>query len=146
MALKRMDNVSIIVEDLEATIAFFAEIGLEFEGQTRVEGSWADNVVGLEGMQVDIAMMKTPDGHSRLELARFIRPTAISLEPKHEPANTLGIRRIMFAVDDLREVLARLEKHGAKLIGKVEQYEDSYLLCYLRSPEGFIVALAEELK
>lgn len=140
-----MDNVSIVVEDLEATIALFAELGLELEGQTRVEGSWADNIVGLEGMQVDIAMMRTPDGHSRLELAKFIRPQAISGDPKNPSANTLGIRRIMFAVEDLRGVLARLQKHGVQLVGKVEQFENSYLLCYLRTPEGFLIALAEEL-
>ncbi len=145
MKLKRMDNVSIVVEDLAATIALFAELGLELEGQTRVEGSWADHIVGLKGMQVDIAMMRTPDGHSRLELAKFSRPEAIIPEPKNPSANTLGIRRIMFAVEDLNEVLIRLQKHGVQLVGKVEQFENSYLLCYLRSPEGFLIALAEEL-
>ncbi|MGJ4745208.1 VOC family protein [Leptospira sp. SA-E8] len=146
MAVKRMDNVGIVVEDLPATIALFTELGLELEGQMRVEGSWADHVVGIEGMQVDIAMMKTPDGHSRLELSKFIRPAAIQSEPKNAPANTLGYLRVMFAVDDIKDTLTRLETHGVKLVGKLEQYEDSYLLCYVRTPEGFIIALAEELK
>ncbi|WP_367897940.1 VOC family protein [Leptospira sp. WS58.C1] len=146
MAVKRMDNVGIVVEDLEATIALFTELGLELEGQMRVEGSWADHVVGLEGMQVEMAMMKTPDGHSRLELSRFIRPKVIHPEPKNAPANTLGYLRVMFAVDDIKDTITRLETHGVKLVGKLERYEDSYLLCYLRTPEGFIIALAEELK
>ncbi|PKA17193.1 VOC family protein [Leptospira haakeii] len=146
MAVKRMDNVGIVVEDLPATIAIFQEIGLELEGQMRIEGSWADHVVGLEGMQVDMAMMKTPDGHSRLELSKFIKPKAISREPKNSPSNTLGYLRVMFAVTDIKDTVARLETHGVKLVGKLEQYEDSYLLCYLRTPEGFIIALAEELK
>lgn len=141
-----MDNVGIVVEDLTATIAFFAELGLELEGETRVEGSWADHVVGLSGIQVDIAMMRTPDGKSRLELMKFLKPKAIQTEPANAPANALGIRRIMFAVEDIEEVIARLKTHGAQLIGRLERYEDSYLLCYLRSPEGFIVALAEELR
>lgn len=146
MTLKRMDNVSIVVEDLAATIAFFVELGLELEGQTRVEGSWADEVVGLRGMQVEIAMMRTPDGHGRLELSKFIKPAAIEVKPKNAPANTLGISRIMFAVENIEDVLARLQTHGAKLVDKVSRYEDSYLLCYLRHPEGFLIALAEELK
>ncbi|MDV6234744.1 VOC family protein [Leptospira ellisii] len=145
MKLKRMDNVGIVVEDLAATIAFFSELGMELEGEMRVEGSWADHVVGLEGMQVDIAMMRIPGGPGRLELMSFVRPAAIQAEPKNAPANTLGIRRIMFAVEDIKDVLTRLQSHGAQLIGKVEQYENSYLLCYVRSPEGFIIALAEEL-
>lgn len=141
-----MDNVSIIVEDLAAAIALFAELGLELEGQMRVESAWADHVVGLEGMQVDMAMMRTPDGHSRLELTKFIAPEALSQEPKEVPVNTLGIRRIMFAVEDIEDAIARLRTHGVKLVGKLERYEDSYLLCYLRCPEGFLIALAEELK
>lgn len=141
-----MDNVGIVVEDLEATIALFVELGLEFEGQMRVEGSWADRVVGLKGMQVDIAMLRTPDGHSRLELSRFIKPDVIKPEPKNAPVNTLGYSRVMFAVDDIEDVLARLQSHGVQLVNKVERYEDSYLLCYIRSPEGFIIALAQELK
>jgi catechol 2,3-dioxygenase-like lactoylglutathione lyase family enzyme len=145
MTIQRMDNVSIVVDDLAATIAFFVELGLELEGEAPVEGDWVDRVVGLEGVRVDIAMMRTPDGHGRLELTKFHRPTAVSAEPKIAPANTLGIRRIMFAVDDIEDVLARLRAHGAELVGEVAQYEDKYLLCYVRGPEGIIVALAEQL-
>ncbi|AYV56856.1 VOC family protein [Leptospira kmetyi] len=146
MALKRMDNVGIVVEDLEATIALFVELGLELEGQMRVEGSWADRVVGLNGMQVDIAMLRTPDGHSRLELSRFIKPEVIKPELRNAPVNTLGYSRVMFAVENIEDVLARLKTHGVQLVDQVQRYEDSYLLCYVRSPEGFIIALAEELK
>lgn len=145
MTLQRMDNVGIVVDDLAAAIAFFVELGLELEGETRVEGRWADRVVGLDGVLVDVAMMRTPDGHGRLELMKFHRPTAATAEPKNAPANTLGIRRIMFAVEDIEDVLARLQAHGADLVGEVEQYEDSYRLCYIRGPEGIIVALAEQL-
>jgi len=144
MTLLRMDNVGIVVDDLEAATAFFAELGLELEGEGRVEGRWVDRVVGLDGIQVDIAMMRSPDGHSRLELTKFHRPAAVSAEA-NAPANTLGIRRIMFAVDDIEDVLARLRTHGAELVGELERYEDSYLLCYVRGPEGIIVALAEPL-
>jgi catechol 2,3-dioxygenase-like lactoylglutathione lyase family enzyme len=146
MALKRMDNVSIIVEDLKAVIAFFLELGMELEGEQTVEGSWADRVVGLEDMRVDTAMLRTPDGHSRLELSQFHRPPVIAPEPRNAPVNTLGIRRIMFAVDDIDEVVARLHGHGAELVGDLAQYEDMYRLCYLRGPEGILVALAEELR
>jgi len=146
MTLKRMDNVGIVVDDLAAAIAFFAELGLELEGQMTVEGRWVDSVVGLDNVRSDIAMMRTPDGHSRLELAKFQRPAAVSAEPKNAPPNALGIRRIMFAVDDIHEVLARLRHHGAELIGEVTQYEESYLLCYVRGPEGILIALAEELR
>jgi catechol 2,3-dioxygenase-like lactoylglutathione lyase family enzyme len=142
--LKRMDNVGIVVEDLKAAIAFFVELGLELEGEMRVEGRWADRVVGLDNVRVDVAMMRTPDGHSRLELMKFHTPTAVSAEP-NAPANTPGIRRIMFAVEDIEDVLARLHAHGAELVGELEQYEDSYRLCYVRGPEGIIVALAEQL-
>ena len=145
MTLRRMDNVGIVVDDLAAAIAFFVELGLELEGEMPVEGRWVDRVVGLDGVRVDIAMMRTPDGHSRLELTKFHRPTAISAEPKNAPANTLGIRRIMFAVEDIEDVLARLRAHGAELVGEVAQYEDKYRLCYVRGPEGIIVALAEQL-
>ncbi len=141
----RMDNVGIVVDDLKATIAFFVELGLELEGEMPVEGQWVDRVVGLDGVRNDIAMMRTPDGHSRLELMKFHRPTAIKAEPTNAPANTLGIRRIMFAVDDIDDVVARLQKHGAELMGEVAQYEDMYRLCYLRGPEGIIIALAEQL-
>ena len=140
-----MDNVGIVVDDLAAAIAFFVELGMELEVEMPVEGPWVDRTVGLDGVRVDIAMMRTPDGHSRLELMKFRNPTAISPEPKNAPANTLGIRRIMFAVDDIDDVVARLQAHGAELIGEVTQYEDKYRLCYLRGPEGIIVALAQQL-
>ena len=143
--LLRMDNVGIVVDDLKAAVAFFVELGLELEGEMTVEGQWVDRVVGLKGVRNDIAMMRTPDGNSRLELMKFHSPTVIESEPKNAPANTLGIRRIMFAVDDINDVVARLEKQGAKLVGEVAQYEDMYRLCYLRGPEGIIVALAEQL-
>lgn len=143
--LLRMDNIGIVVEDLKAAIAFFIELGLELEGEMTVEGQWADRVVGLKGQQTDIALMRTPDGHSKLELMKYRRPKAISAEPKNAPANTLGIRRIMFAVTDIDDAVARLQKRGAKLVGEVVQFEDMYRLCYLRGPEGIIVALAEQL-
>ena len=145
MTLKRMDNVGIVVDDLAAAIAFFVELGLKVEGEMQVEGRWVDRVVGLDAVQVDVAMLRTPDGHSRLELMKFQRPAAISAEPENAPANTLGIRRLMFAVEDIDDVVARLQAHGAELVGEVEQYEDRYRLCYLRGPEGIIVALAEQL-
>jgi catechol 2,3-dioxygenase-like lactoylglutathione lyase family enzyme len=145
MTIKRMDNVLIVVEDLEAAIAFFVELGMELEGQTTVEGPWVDRVVGLDGARSDIAMMKTPDGHGRIELDRFHTPTAVRSDPEDAPVNTLGIRRIMFAVDDIDAVLARLQAHGAERMGEVVQYEDSYRLCYVRGPEGIMIALAEEL-
>jgi catechol 2,3-dioxygenase-like lactoylglutathione lyase family enzyme len=145
MTIKRMDNVLIVVDDLEAAIAFFAELGLELEGETTVEGEWVDRTVGLDGVRSDIAMMRTPDGHGRLELDKFHTPPAVRAEPVNAPVNTLGIRRIMFAVDDIEDVLARLQTLGAELIGEVVRYEDSYRLCYVRGPEGIMVALAEEL-
>jgi catechol 2,3-dioxygenase-like lactoylglutathione lyase family enzyme len=145
MTIKRMDNVLLVVDDLEAAIAFFSELGLELEGETTVEGEWVDRTVGLDGVRSDIAMMRTPDGHGRLELDKFHTPPAVRAEPVNAPVNTLGIRRIMFAVDDIEDVLARLQTLGAELIGEVVRYEDSYRLCYVRGPEGIIVALAEEL-
>jgi catechol 2,3-dioxygenase-like lactoylglutathione lyase family enzyme len=145
MTIKRMDNVLLVVDDLKAAIAFFAELGLELEGETTVEGEWVDRIVGLDGVRSDIAMMRTPDGHGRLELDRFHTPPAVRAEPVNAPVNTLGIRRIMFAVDDIEDVLARLQTLGAELIGEVVRYEDSYRLCYVRGPEGIMVALAEEL-
>ena len=145
MTLERMDNVLIVVDDLEAAKAFFAELGLELEGETTVEGEWVDRIVGLDGVRSDIAMMRTPDGHGRLELDKFHTPPAVRAEPVNAPVNTLGIRRIMFAVDDIDDVLARLRTHGAELIGEVTQYEDMYRLCYIRGPEGIIIALAEQL-
>jgi catechol 2,3-dioxygenase-like lactoylglutathione lyase family enzyme len=139
-----MDNVGIVVNDLEAVIAFFVELGLEVEGETTVEGRWVDRIVGLDGVRSDIAMLRTPDGRSRLELSKFHTPPAATAEP-NAPVNTLGIRRIMFAVEDIEDVLARLQAHGSALVGEVVQYEDSYRLCYVRGPEGIIVALAEPL-
>ena len=145
MAIKRMDNVLIVVKDLETAKALFTELGMQLEGETRVEGEWVDHVVGLENVQNDIAMMRTPDGHSRVELAKFITPEATHDGSKEPAVNTLGIRRIMFAVDDIDDVLNRLRSHGAELVDKVAQYEDEYRLCYVRGPEGIIVGLAEEL-
>ena len=139
-----MDNVGIIVDDLKAAVAFFTELGLEIEGEATVEGRAVDRLVGLDGVRCDMVMMRTPDGHSRLELSEFRKPKAISTDP-NTPVNTLGLRRIMFAVTDLDDVVARLQKHGAELIGEVVQYEDTYRLCYLRGPEGIMVALAEQL-
>ena len=145
MTILRMDNVGIIVDDLAAATAFFVELGIELEGETRIEGRWADRVVGLDGLRADIAMLRTPDGHSRLELSRFHTPKAVRAGPENAPVNTLGMGRIMFAVDDIDDVLARLRTHGAELVGEVAQYEDSYRLCYVRGPEGIIVALAQQL-
>jgi len=145
MTLQRMDNVLIVVDDLEAAKAFFVELGMELEGQTTVEGPLVDLVVGLENVRSEIAMMRTPDGHGRIELDKFHAPAAVRAEPKNAPVNTLGIRRIMFAVDDIEDVLARLRTHGAELVGEVVQYEDMYRLCYIRGPEGIIIALAEQL-
>ena len=145
MTLQRMDNVLIVVEDLEAAKAFFAELGMELEGEALVEGPWADSVVGLEDVRSDVAMMRTPDGHSRLELAKFHTPPAVRAEPEDAPANALGIRRIMFTVDDVDDVVARLRSHGAELVGEIAQYEDIYRLCFLRGPEGIIIGLAEPL-
>jgi catechol 2,3-dioxygenase-like lactoylglutathione lyase family enzyme len=140
-----MDNVLIVVEDLDATKAFFAELGLELEGETTVEGPWADKTVGLEGVRADVAMMKTPDGDCRVELSRFHSPAAVRAEPEDAPANALGIRRIMFAVEGIDDVVARLEAHGAELLDEIAQYEDAYRLCFMRGPEGIIVGLAERL-
>src|SRR4051812_39797102 len=145
MALQRMDNVLIVVEDLEAVKAFFAELGMELEGETTVEGPWADSTVGLSGVRADIAMMRTPDGHGRVELSKFHTPPAVRAEPEDAPSNALGIRRIMFAVEDIDDVVARLRGHGAELVGEIAQYEDMYRLCFLRGPEGIIIGLAEQL-
>jgi len=145
MTIKRMDHVSVVVDDLEAAKAFFAELGMELEGEAPIEGPSVDRVNALEGVRVDIAMMRTPDGHGRLELTKFHTPTAVNAEPENALGNTLGIRSIMFAVDDIEAAIAGLRTHGAELIGEVVQYEDSYRLCYIRGPAGIIVALAEEL-
>jgi len=145
MTIQRMDNVLIVVDDLEAAKAFFAELGMELDGETSVEGEWADRVVGLDDVRADIAMMRTPDGHSRIELTKYHAPPAVRAEPQSAPANALGIRRIMFAVDDVDDVVARLRNHGAELVGEIAQYGDSYRLCFLRGPEGIIIGLAEQL-
>ncbi len=145
MAIQRMDHVGVVVDDLEAAVAFFVELGMELEGRTPVEGRWVDRVVGLDDVRVDVAMMRTPDGHGRIELTRFHTPTVISAEPEDAPANTLGIRSIMFAVEDIDDVVARLRAHGAELVGELARYEDVYRLCYVRGPGGAIVALAEQI-
>ena len=146
MTLQRMDNVLIVVEDLEAAKAFFVELGMELEGETQVEGPAVDSTVGLEGVRADIAMLRAPDGHGRVELTRFHTPPAVRSEPENAPANTLGIRRIMFAVEDIDDVVARLRTHGAELLGdEIAQYEDFYRLCFLRGPEGIIIGVAEQL-
>ncbi len=145
MTLKRMDNTLIVVEDLEAAKAFFAELGMELEGETTVEGDWAGRAIGLDDVRADIAMMRTPDGHGRVELSSFHTPPAVRAEPENAPANTLGIRRIMFTVDDIDDVVARLRNHGAELLDQIAQYEDIYRVCFVRGPEGIIIGLAEEL-
>jgi catechol 2,3-dioxygenase-like lactoylglutathione lyase family enzyme len=145
MTIQRMDNVGIVVDDLEAAIAFFVELGLELEGEATVEGPSVDRVVGLDGVRSDIAMLRTPDGHGRLELSRFHTPPVIRRTPEPAPVNTLGYLRVMFTVTDIEAVLARLRAHGAELVGEVVRYEDRYLLCYVRGPEGIIIALAEEI-
>ena len=140
-----MDNVLVVVEDLQAAIAFFANIGMELEGEATVEGPWIDRIVGFDGSKCDIAMMRTPDGHGRVELEKYHAPPAVRSEPEDAPVNTLGLRRIMFAVDDIDAVLERLRAHGAQLVGEVVQYEDTYRLCYVRGPEGILVGLAQAL-
>jgi catechol 2,3-dioxygenase-like lactoylglutathione lyase family enzyme len=145
MTVLRMDNVLLVVDDLEAAKAFFAELGLELEGEATVEGPSVDRLIGLEGVRATVASMRTPDGHGRIELDKFHTPAAVRGEPEDAPVNALGIRRIMFAVDDIENVLGRLRSHGAEVIGDVVQYEDRHRLCYVRGPEGIIVALAEQL-
>ena len=144
MALKRMDNVGIVVDDLGATIDFFLELGLELEGRATIDGEWAGRITGLGDQHVEIAMMRTPDGHSRLELSRFVKPLVIA-DHRNAPVNSLGYLRVMFAVDDIDETLERLRKLGAQLVGEVVQYEESYRLCYIRGPEGLLIGLAQEL-
>jgi catechol 2,3-dioxygenase-like lactoylglutathione lyase family enzyme len=139
-----MDNVGIVVESLDAAISFFAELGLELEGRATVEGEWAGRVTGLGDQRVEIAMMRTPDGHSRLELSRFLTPTPVA-DHRNAPVNALGYLRIMFAVDDIDDTLARLRPHGAELVGDLVQYEDKYRLCYVRGPERILIGLAEQL-
>ncbi|MER6002814.1 VOC family protein [Nonomuraea angiospora] len=148
MTIQRMDNVLIVVDDLDAAIAFFVELGMELEGRAPIEGRWAEQagrVIGLNGVRQEVAMLRIPGGVGGIELAMFHTPKAISTEPKDAPANTLGIRRVMFVVDDIEDVIARLRPHGAELVGTLEQYEGSYRLCYVRGPEGIIVGLAQQL-
>ncbi|CAN7551242.1 VOC family protein [Ensifer sp. ENS07] len=144
MALKRMDNIGIVVEDLEETVDFFRELGLELEGRATIDGEWAGRVTGLGDQHVEIAMMRTPDGHSRLELSRFLAPPVVA-DHRTAPVNALGYLRVMFAVDDVDETVERLRKRGAQLVGEVVQYKDAYRLCYIRGPEGLLIGLAQEL-
>ncbi|MET7942608.1 VOC family protein [Streptomyces sp. NPDC005302] len=145
MTIQRMDNVLIVVEDLDAVIAFFVELGMELEGKGPLEWRGAERVIGLDDVRQDIAMLRVPNGHGRVELAKFHRPKAITPEPKGAPANTLGLRRMMFAVDDIEDVVARVRAHGAELVGEIVRYENVYRLCYVRGPEDIVVGLAEEL-
>ena len=145
MTIKRLDHVSVVVDDLAAAIAFFSELGLELEGEAAVEGEWVDRINRLESVQVDIVMMRTPDGHGRLELTKFRNPKLVEIEPAIAPPNTLGLRSVMFTVESVDDTVARLRANGAELVGEVAQYEDKYRLCYMRGPAGIIVALAEEL-
>ena len=144
MSVKRMDNVGVVVADLDAAIEFFTELGLNLEGRAPIEGDWADGVTGLRGMRVEIAMMRTPDGHSRLELSRFLAPPTVA-DHRYAPVNSLGYLRVMFTVADIDDTLARLGERGAEVVGEVVQYQDSYRLCYLRGPEGILIGLAQEL-
>ncbi|MES3004438.1 MAG: VOC family protein [Pseudomonadota bacterium] len=144
MTVKRMDNIGIVVENLDAAIEFFVELGLELEGRAPIEGDWADGVTGLRGMRVEIAMMRTPDGHSRLELSRFLAP-AVAADHRNAPVNALGYLRVMFTVEDIDDTLARLRNRGATVVGEVVQYQDVYRLCYIRGPEGILIGLAEQL-
>lgn len=145
MTVKRMDNVGIVVQDLDAAIGFFTELGLELEGRAPIAGDWADGVTGLRDMRVEIAMLRTPDGHGRLELSRFIAPPVVA-DHRTAPVNALGYLRVMFAVEDIDDTVARLRKLGAELVGEIVQYEDVYRLCYMRGPEGILIGLAEELE
>lgn len=140
-----MDNVAIVLEDLKAAIPFFLEFGLLLDGEASVEGDWVDKCVGLKGVKSDIVMLRTPDGHNRIELTQFRHPKAVRSGPRDAPANTLGIGRIMFAVDDIDDTLARLRTHGAEVVDEVVQYENMYRLCYVRGPEGILIALAQQL-
>jgi catechol 2,3-dioxygenase-like lactoylglutathione lyase family enzyme len=144
VAVQRMDNVGIVVDDLPAAIAFFCELGLELEGRSMIEGDWSGRVTGLRDQRVEIAMMRTPDGHSRLELSRFLAPPVVA-DHRNAPVNALGYLRVMFAVDDLDDTLARLRRHGAQLVDEVVRYEDVYRLCYIRGPEGLLIGLAEQI-
>jgi catechol 2,3-dioxygenase-like lactoylglutathione lyase family enzyme len=144
MTVRRMDNVGIVVEDLDAAIEFFTELGLEIEGRAPIEGEWAGRVTGLGTQRVEIAMMRTPDGHSRLEISRFLAPS-VAADHRRAPVNALGYLRVMFTVEDVDDTLARLSKRGAELVGEVVNYQDTYRLCYIRGPEGILIGLAQEL-
>jgi catechol 2,3-dioxygenase-like lactoylglutathione lyase family enzyme len=146
MAIKRLDHVSVVVEDLAAAIGFFTELGMNLEGKAAIEGPWVDRVNGIENIQVDIVMMRTPDGHGRLELTKFRNPQLVPIEPAIAPPNALGLRSVMFTVDSVDDTVARLRAKGAELVGEVTQYEDKYRLCYMRGPAGIIVSLAQELR
>jgi catechol 2,3-dioxygenase-like lactoylglutathione lyase family enzyme len=145
MTIVRMDNVAIVVDDLEAAVSFFTELGMETEGRAQIEGPWADGTVGLDAVRSNIAVMRTPDGDSRLELTKYFTPAGIRAEPENPPPNTLGLHRVMFTVDDIDDTIARLRAHGAELLGEVAQYESIFRLCYLRGPAGIIIALAEQI-
>jgi catechol 2,3-dioxygenase-like lactoylglutathione lyase family enzyme len=145
LTIKRLDHVSVVVDDLPGAVAFFTELGMAVQGEAAVEGPWADRINGLDGIQVDIVMMQTPDGHGRLELTKFRNPELVEIEPAIAPPNAPGLRSVMFAVENIDDTVARLRAHGAELIGEVVQFEDLYRLCYMRGPAGIIVALAEEL-
>jgi catechol 2,3-dioxygenase-like lactoylglutathione lyase family enzyme len=145
VTIKKLDHVSVVVHDLTAAIAFFIALGMTLEGEAAIEGPWVDRVNGIEGIQVDIVMMRTPDGHGRLELTKFRNPKLVEIEPAIAPPNTPGLRSVMFTVESVDDTVARLSANGAELVGEVVQYEDKYRLCYMRGPAGIIVALAEEL-
>ncbi len=145
MTIQRMDNVAIVVDDLDAAVAFFTELGMELDGRAHIEGGFADRTTGLDGVRSEIAMMRTPDGHGKLELTRYLAPALAEAGPRNPPPNVLGLHRVMFAVDDIQDTVARLRAHGAELLGDIAQYENTFLLCYLRGPAGIIVALAEQL-
>ena len=145
MTIQRMDNVAIVVDDLDAAVEFFTELGMELEGRSQIEGLFADQTVGIDGLRSEIAMMRTPDGHSKLELTKYHVPVATHAGPENPPPNTLGLHRVMFAVDDIDDTIARLRTHGAELLGEVAQFESIFRLCYLRGPAGIIVALAEQI-
>ncbi|MFB9235485.1 VOC family protein [Plantactinospora siamensis] len=146
MTIQRMDNVAIVVDDLDAAVAFFTELGMELEGRMSIEGSWAERVVGLTDMRSEIAMMRIPDAPGKLELTTYHSPELIRPEPKVAPPNTLGLHRVMFAVDDIEDTVARLRPHGGEVLGEVSRFEDIFLLCYLRGPSGIIVGLAQQLR
>jgi len=145
MTIKRLDHVSVVVDDLAAAVAFFTALGMTIEGQAPIEGPWVDRVNGIEGIQVDIVMMRTPDGNGRLEMTKFRNPKLVAIEPAIAPPNALGLRSVMFTVESVDDTVTRLRAHGGELVGEVVQYEDKYRLCYMRGPAGIIVSLAQEL-